>query len=334
MMTFYDKLKNKFGDGRVLINENLGKYTSLRLGGPADFFLKASQQDDLFVAVGLAVENGVPYFILGGGTNVLFSDKGFRGLVVKNEMAGIRLAGLKGDSLKGGGGESLINTVFLEADSGAGVNRLVRYSLDQGLSGLEFFLGQPGTIGGAIWINAHNIVKKRFFGEQLTSAVVFKPGNGVRKETREYFRFGYDRSVLQKTGEIVLTATFAFKRVSDKESIWATARETMLYRTSTQPKGEFSAGCIFRNIKKSDAVRLATPDYTVSAGFLIDSLGLKGKRIGGATISGRHANFITHTGRATSADVLKLIDLVRQMVNDKFRLKLETEILVIPEEKN
>jgi len=328
MKDFTSVLSDFFPGGRLLLKEPLAKYTSLRLGGPADYFLKVGRGDELQKAVSQAHLYKIPFFILGGGTNVLFKDEGFPGLVIKNEMSDIKLIGLRGESLKDGKAGTAINTVYLEVESGVGVNRLVRYSLDQGLSGLEYFLGQPGTVGGAVWINAHNMVKKRFFGEIVVAATLFNIEKGINKVAQDYFRFGYDKSNLQKTGEIVLSAVCSFRR-GNKEKLWKIARETLEYRSRTQPSGYFSAGCIFRNIKKSEAMRLATPQFTLSAGFLIESVGLKGKTIGGASFSPTHANFIVHKGQAKSLDVLKLIDLAREKVFAKYHLRLETEIRIV-----
>jgi len=328
MKDFTTILSDSFPGGRLLLKEPLAKYTSLRLGGPADYFLKVKRREELEKAVSQAHLYKIPFFILGGGTNVLFNDEGFPGLVIKNEMSDIKLIGLKGESLKDGKKGTAINTVYLDVDSGVGVNRLVRYSLDQGLSGLEYFLGQPGTVGGAIWINAHNMAKKRFFGDIIVAATLFNLDKGLIKVPHDYFKFGYDKSSVQKTQEIILSAVCSFSR-GNKEKLWEIARETLEYRSKTQPAGYFSAGCIFRNIKKSEAIRLATPEFTLSAGFLIESVGLKGKTAGAASISPTHANFIVHKGQAKSSDVLKLINLAREKVFAKYHLRLETEIRIV-----
>lgn len=336
--TVYKKLVSALGENRVIPNEPLSRYSSFKLGGPADLMYKAKTADELVEAVRLAIDHEVPLFILGGGTNLLIADSGFAGLVVKNETAGLRLLGIKGgttnqNQVRLGQNRKLqtkIHTVYLEADSGVGVNRLVRYTLDQGISGLEPFLGQPGSIGGALWINAHNMKMGRFFGNSVSAVILIDNNGKLKKVPQKYFGFSYDQSELQKTGETVVSAVFELT-MGDRDSLWKTAQMVMEYRKDTQPHGVYSSGCTFRNISKSDALRLATPNYTQSVGFLLDSLGLKGKRIGGAMFSPNHANFIIHTGSAKASDVLELINLAKNKVWEKYAVKLKEEIVLVGE---
>ncbi|MBI4991007.1 UDP-N-acetylmuramate dehydrogenase, partial [Candidatus Gottesmanbacteria bacterium] len=297
----YQKLTRLLGETRVLINEPLSKYSSFRLGGPADLFFKAKTTGELAQAIKQADSFSIPIFVLGGGTNLLISDKGFRGLVIKNETSGIKLIGVRGAATK-------VKKVFLEVDSGVGVNRLVRFALDQGLSGLEAFLGQPGTVGGAVYINAHNMWKGKFFGDCIVGAKIVTVSGDVKSVEGKYFKFGYDTSCLQKTKEIVLSVILQLE-TQDKEKLWQEAQKMLVYRQKTQPQGFYSSGCIFRNIEKSDALMIATPQFTCSAGFLLETIGLKGKKIGGAWFSSEHANFIVHRGGVTTSSVIELINL-------------------------
>lgn len=327
----YKKLVSVLGENRVVLDEPLSRYSSFKLGGPCDLMYKAKTADELAEAVSLAIDYQIPLFILGGGTNLLIADSGFRGLVVKNETARIRLLGIKGGTKNQNRKlQTKIHTVYLEAESGVGVNRLVRYTLDQGISGLEPFLGQPGTIGGALWINAHNMKMGRFFGDSVYSVTLIDNKGKLKKVPQKYFGFSYDQSVLQKTKEVVVSAVFQLT-IGDKDSLWKTAQKVMEYRRDTQPHGVYSSGCTFRNISQSDAIRLVTPNYTQSVGFLLDSLGLKGKRKGGAMFSPQHANFIIHTGSATASDVLELINLAKNKIWEKYAVKLEEEIILVGE---
>lgn len=313
------QLVELLGKQRVALHEPLWKYASFHVGGPADLFFRAKEQKDLREGVNAGRRLNVPFFILGGGTNTLIGDKGFRGLIIKNETSRIQLAGLRG-------GKKL-HTAYLEVDSGVGVNRLVRFTLDQGLSGLEVFLGQPGSVGGALYINAHNMRMGKFIGDCVYGAKILTRDGNILEVPHAYFRFGYDQSHIQKSKDIVLSVLFKLDAGGDKEALWKTAQDVLNYRRQTQPQGVFSAGCTFRNISKSDAVRIATPHYTQSAGFILDGLGLKGVTIGNAHFSSHHANFITHTGGAKAADMLKLIDLAKQKAKEKYDVILEEEIV-------
>lgn len=310
-------------------NEILAPYTSFRIGGPARYFVKVQNRDELTETIRLAEIKKFPYFILGQGTNLLVSDEGFKGLIIKNETSTIRLAGVVGVTTKRKKG-SLTKNVFLEVDSGVAINRLVRYTIDQKLAGLEEFLGQPGTVGGAVYINAHNIKGKIFFGDKILSAKVFTLAKGIENVSQDYFNFNYDQSVLMKNRVAVIAVTIQLESIKESDNLWQKAKKAQEYRNKTQAKG-FSAGCIFRNIPRIEAIRLTTPQYTTSAGYLIDSSGLKGVSCGQAFISPEHANFIINRGSAKASDVLELINLIKGKVLKKFRLQLTPEIVLLGE---
>lgn len=317
------KLAKILGENRVIYSEILSKYSSFHIGGEADLFYRAKSVQELATAVNSARQLSVPVFVLGGGTNLLISDLGFRGLVVKNDTSSIKLLGIKGKK------EGNLK-VYLEVESGVSINRLVRYSLDQGLSGLEYFLGQPGTVGGAVYINAHNMRKGVYMGEKIMEAKILKQNGLTVAVSADYFHFGYDHSIIQNTNEIVLSVIVELKR-GDKDKLWSEAQETLEYRHKTQPTGVFSSGCTFRNISKSDAMRLANPNYTTSAGFLLDCLNLKGFKKGEAMFSQHHANFIVHKGGAKASDVLELINIAKKRVKEKYNITLQEEIVKVGE---
>lgn len=327
----YEKLMKKLGGQKVFLSEPLWKYSSFRIGGPADMFYRAKTEGELVMAVLACRALDIPVFVMGGGTNLLISDRGFRGLVIKNDTAGIKLLGIKGKKTAGNDSEEgPVQTVYLSAESGVPVNRLVRFSLDQGFGGLEYFLGQPGTVGGAVYINAHNMGKGVFFGDKLVEAKILKSDGKIATVPASYFNFGYDQSLIQTSKETVLSVVIKLIR-GDRDRLWHKAQEVLEYRHKTQPTGVYSAGCTFRNIKKSEAMRLATPNYTTSAGYLLDTLGLKGKKEGEAMFSDHHANFIVHRGKANAADVLKLINLAKDKVKEKFNINLHEEIILVGE---
>lgn len=310
----------------ILKNEPLSKYTTFKIGGPADYFVKTTTEEELIQAVKEANKQKIPFFILGGGSNVLVSDKGYRGMIIKNEMNKIQMVGYLG---KIKGRQSSPNIVHLKVDSGVLVNRLVRYSLEQGLSGLENFLGQPGSVGGAVYINAHNMKKNDFFGEHLVEVKIMDKQGNAKIEKQFYFKFAYDESIIQKTKEIVIWVVIRFEKADKTDESWQKANEVMKYRQETQPYGIRSSGCTFRNIKKSDAFRIGSPNHTCSAGYLIDACGLKGKKIGGAKFSEKHANFIATEKEAMAKDVLVLITLAKNKVKEKFGVDLREEIVLV-----
>lgn len=329
-MPSLDEVKNALGPLRVFENEPLSKHTYFRIGGPAQLFFEAKSEDDLKLALQTAKKNMIPFVVLGGGANILVSDKGFSGLVIKNKATGVKLVGLKGTIDKNGRG---VKSAIISAISGTSMNQLARFTIDQGLEGLDFLLSVPGTVGGGLKINAHyQVEKNQFIGNFLASALLFDPKSGELKNVdRDYFEFDYDSSKIQQTDEIVLEATFKLERATDPHALWQKAMDGVKLRNEEQPVGIACSGCVFRNISHDDAIRLATPSLTTSTGYIIESLGLKGTKIGGAEISTKHANYILNTNNATASEVLELIELVKQKAKETFGLDLQEEVFKIGE---
>ncbi len=316
-------LKEKFGDQRVKINEPLALYTSFKVGGPAEIYFQALTIEELILAIFYAKKLTIPYFVMGGGTNLLISDQGYEGLVVRNSANKITLKNYNG-SIQGR--KATTKKASLEVLSGVGVNQLVRFTLAENLTGLEAFLGQPGTVGGAVYINAHNLKMGEFFGEKIQTAKVLTENGDIKEVSRAYFKFGYDQSILQHKKEIVLSVKIDLAK-GKKAEIWQKANQALEHRRLTQPAGKGSAGCIFRNISFAEALRIGTPKHTTSAGYLIEAVGLKGYTFGGAKISDKHANFIINTGEAKASDILFLIKLIKQKVKARFGVTLQEEII-------
>lgn len=327
-MDKFEQLKQILGPLRVYENEPLEKHTYFKIGGPAKFFFAAKSVEDLKLALSTAYNLQIPHVVLGGGANVLISDKGFDGLVIKNQASGVKLVGIKGTIGRTGRG---IKNALIWTASGTLMNQLAKFTLDQGLLGLEFLLSVPGTVGGGLKINAHFEVEKgEFIGNRLVSATLFDPKTGsFKKVDRDYFNFSYDTSKIQKTGEIIIEAVFKADAASDKEKLWQKALDDVRRRNEEQPVGIACSGCVFRNIAKEDAVRLSTPNLTTSTGYIIEKLGLKGAKIGGAQISDKHANYILNINGATAHEVIKLIDLIKSKAKDIFNLNLKEEIFLI-----
>lgn len=323
-----ENIKDILGPLRVREFEPLAKHTYFKIGGPARLFFEAKSVEDLKLAIETATSTNTPFVVLGGGANVLVSDSGFSGLVIKNQASGTKLIGIKGTYTKQGRG---VKSALVWSASGTLMNQLARFSLDQGLEGLEFLLSVPGTVGGGVKINGHFEVEKgEFLGSRMTSATLIDPKTAkIKTVDQQYFDFSYDHSKIQETGEIVLEAVFRLDVSQNKEKLWQKAMDNVKKRNTEQPIGIACSGCIFRNIAHVDAKRLATPNLTTSAGYIIESLNLKGTKIGGAEISNHHANFILNTNEASASDVLKLIKLIKEKAKSTYSLDLREEIFYI-----
>ncbi|MBN8655263.1 MAG: UDP-N-acetylmuramate dehydrogenase [Anaerolineae bacterium] len=294
-----DVLRRKFGDA-VQENVSLAPYTSARIGGPADVLITVQSADELADAMQLIWEHELPYYILGGGSNVLVSDSGFRGVVVLDRAKEVRFEA--GDQ----------PTVWCEA--GVIIANLAKRCASKGLAGLEWSATVPGTVGGAVYGNAgafggdmtHNLI----WAEMLTK-------NGREKVSLEQMGYGYRTSVL-KRGEmngIVLSALLKLKN-SSKEEVSAKIEQFSERRKATQPPGA-SMGSMFKNPEG---------DF---AGRLIESAGLKGTRIGNAEISTVHGNFFINHGETKAEDIRALVSLVQKTVFEKFNVKLELEVELV-----
>lgn len=325
MINVFNSLKIMLGE-RLKANVSLAAFTTFKIGGPADYFYEAKTIDELVGAVKKGRELGMPITILGGGSNVLIGDRGIRGLVIKNSTDTITIRGIKGTVEHG----EAKGSVFVEADSGVIFNKLVRFTVEEGLGGLEAHLGLPGTVGGAIFMNSKWTKPESYVGDEVYQVTILTPKSEVKVVDRSYFRFAYDTSIVQKTGDIVLRVVFALVP-REKEELWKIANKSIAYRRESQPQGVKSPGCTFRNISKAQAIAAATPDHTTSAGFLVDHVGLKGQVMGEAQISPIHANFIINNGHARASDVVELIEYARASVKAKFGVELVEEIVRLGE---
>jgi UDP-N-acetylmuramate dehydrogenase len=305
---FGEALAATFGSARVKGNVSLAPFTTFRVGGPADWLLETRGADEMAAALSLARDSGVAVTILGGGSNVLVSDSGVRGLVLRPKGGDIRR----------------LDQERVSADAAITINGLVRWTIMRGAAGLERWAGTPGTVGGAIYGNAH--FGGRLIGDLVSDVRLLARDGAMVDVPAADMRFGYDRSRLQETGEVLLSASF---RVSEGDSaaLRAIARESLTYRKRTQPLDTPSAGCIFQN---PDPLRDRVPDgVPPSAGALVDRAGLKDVSIGGARVSASHGNFIVNDGTATARDIRRLIDRCRRAVLDRFGVELREEIVYL-----
>ena len=306
-------LASVVGDARIHRDVCLAPYTTFRVGGRADWLAEARSETELVRLLAAAGGLGLPITMLGGGSNVLVADEGVRGLVIRAWHGGV----------------SEVAPGVIRASAGMTINGLVRWTIRRGLAGLETWAGTPGTVGGAIHGNAH-------FRTQLIGDVVIdvglvrtdRAGAGaeVRRTPRGAMGFGYDRSRLMKTGEVVVWSEFGVTR-APAERLRAAARDSLRFRKQTQPLALPSAGCIFQN---PDPARDPVPaELPPTAGALIDGAGWKGRAIGGARVSETHANFIVTEPGATARDVRMLLDRVQAAVVDRYGVTLQPEVVFL-----
>ncbi len=300
-------LDAELGHGRVRRDEPLAPLTTFKVGGPADALVETRSSDEIVAAVRLAAAHHVPITVLGGGSNVLIGDGGIRGLVLRPR----------------GGHIARESSDRVRADAAVTINGLVRWLIAHGLAGLEAWAGTPGTVGGGVHGNAH--WAGRLLSEFVSAVRLVSRDGGVSDVATADMGFGYDRSRLQRTGEILLSALLAV-REGDPAVLREEARRSLAYRKRTQPLASPSAGCIFQNPAPEAAMPAGIPR---SAGALVDRAGLKGVAQGRALVSPHHGNFIVNTGGATAADIRTLIERCRGEVRRQFQVDLADEIVYL-----
>lgn len=340
------KLKTELDkiNSTVTLEQPLAKYTTWRIGGPAEIFFQANTIDELSRAVKKANEFQIPYTILGWGSNVLISDKGIRGLVIKNASKEVEIKGKSETNLPTANeiearlnaidteqyynfddldfDESHFPTIELTVASGVYLPYLINVTIDQGITGLQWFAGIPGTVGGAVYNNIHG--GTRFFSEVVKSVYVLNEDGEFKTLQKSELDFDYDYSIFHKNKDVILSVNLIL-REGDKER----ARNTSIAwatRKKLQPAN--SAGCCFQNIEKPVQSDLKLESN--SWGYIIDKvLGLKGKQIGNAKISDKHAAFIETQPGASSNDVLGLFELIYEESKNKLGITPKTEIFFL-----
>jgi UDP-N-acetylmuramate dehydrogenase len=311
MSPVFALLVAEFGPERVGREVPLAPFTTFRVGGPAEYLVEVHDATTLARAVAIAAGTGLPATILGGGSNVLVSDAGIRGVVIRVRGGAMVTEGESG----------------VRADAGASLNNLVRWTVGRGLAGLESWAGTPGTVGGAIFGNAH--YRGRSIGELVATVRLVGGSGAVADVPAGEMAFAYDRSRLQRTGEVALSVLFALTPTADPAGLRDDARRSLADRKRTQPLHVPSAGCVFQN--PDPAVDRVPDGIPASAGALIDRAGLKDCAIGGARVSPLHANFIVNDGGATASDIRQLIERCRDEVRTRFGVTLREEIRYLGE---
>ena len=280
---------------KVVVNEPLKKHTTYGIGGPAEFMVFPKSKNDLIQTIRYAKKINQPISILGSGSNILISDKGLKGIVI---------------SLKGSLKKVIVKKKTMYAECGAMLGKIVKESVKNDLIGLENLNGVPGTLGGALIMNAGAWGGE--ISENLIRVELLDKNGKLKSLKKNEINFSYRKSSFNKN-DILLSAEFLLKR-ADKAIINKNFVEAQTGRKSTQPLNKRSAGSLFKNPKGK------------SAGKLLDDAGLKGLSIGEAKISEKHANFFINEGNASSEDMLLLIKKAHKVVKDKFQINLELEV--------
>lgn len=298
----YEELLKKINSENITINADMKKYTSFKAGGNAALLVIPQSIDELMVAIDLVKKSEIPFFFLGNGTNVLVKDNGYNGVIIKLGESFSRIHVLDN---------------CLTSYAGARVSWAAKEALENSLTGLEFACGIPGSVGGAVFMNAGAYEKE--IADVLESVEVFSiDAQKIYKLDKEECQLAYRHSIFHETKDVILSATFRLQ-CGDKDEIASRMKELMEKRNTKQPVNLPSAGSFF----KRPAGHFA--------GKLIQDAGLKGICVGGAQISPLHAGFVVNTGEATATDILELMKVVQNTVLDKFGVQLEPEVRILGE---
>ncbi|MBP9700454.1 UDP-N-acetylmuramate dehydrogenase [Candidatus Woesebacteria bacterium] len=330
MSANYDHLIKAFPHLSFKENEALKPYTYMKVGGPARLFLEVTQKSDLFEVVRYCFINNIPFVVLGGASNVVVSDQGIDKLVILNKTSKIQH-------------EMIQNHGMITADSGVITAVLSNYASEQHLTGLEHFVGVPGTVGGAVFNNSH-FTAHELFGNTVQSVEVCTSEGNNETWKHADLRFGYDTSIFHSNPAVILSVTLKLN-VGEEAVIRDAILTAATKRALSQPIGVPSTGCMYKNPTLSTsklaalqeileipetAIKKIHPDqFNVAAGLLIDQAGLKGRAVGGAMVSTKHATYIVNTGDATTTDIETLCRQVEEEVQTKFQIKLEKEVFFI-----
>ena len=323
---------------KIQKNILLAPYTTFKIGGPAKYFSEANSTEEIKELCKWAKKEGVPVLALGGGSNVLISDKGFNGLVIKIQNSKFKIQKSK-----------------IIADAGVPLAKIVAEAADAGLSGLEWAIGIPGTIGGAINGNAGAFGKSigelveivealEINGHQIQNSEFkiqnYKSKLKIKRLMNKDCGFGYRKSIFKRNPDLIILSAIIRLKNGSKEEMRKAIQKNARQKKESNPVG-FSAGCYFKNIgweeigikkdliAKFPELKKFADKPKISAGSLIENVGLKGKKIGGAVISEKHANFIINVGNAKAKDVINLANLVKEKVRKRYGFDLEDEVVAV-----
>ncbi|MEW6051486.1 MAG: UDP-N-acetylmuramate dehydrogenase [Candidatus Zixiibacteriota bacterium] len=281
--------------------KDMAPLTSYNTGGPARYFLAAESAAEITRGITEATRLGIPCFVIGGGSNLLISDDGFDGLIIKVDVRGIALSG--DCEIKVGAGEDLMD--------------LVNFATEHALTGIEFLAGIWGTVGGAVYGNAGAFGVE--IGSVVTGVTIVTRDGKVKSAPPEYCRFGYRDSYLKTSHEVVVDTRIRLTK-GERGQIKKKVDDILAQRETKHPSS-LTAGCFFKNIPDAKEKYGKLP-----AGRLLDEAGVKGLKVGGARVYEKHANIIVNDGHATSKEIRQLADIMKQRVKDRFGIVLEEEV--------
>lgn len=312
MMKYYEELKKY---GKVKLKESLAKNTTFKIGGVAHFFVEVTEEEKMISLLNFLSGEDIPYFVLGGGSNVLFSDGEFEGVVIKLQTSELKLRE---------GGEIVV-------DAGVLLSKVVNFALQNKLSGMEWGVGIPGTIGGAVRGNAGAMGKEN--ANCLIKVKIWREGEIFELEKAEC-GFGYRESIFKTNRDIILSAVYRLSP-GDEKSIKESMQAYLKQRTGRYPSFP-SAGSFFKNIdvnrwsgKKEDLPEIFWERRKIPVGWLVEQVKMKGYAVGGAKISDEHGNFIINFSNAKQTDILSIVETVKEKVYNKFGIELEPEVEII-----
>ena len=297
----------------IRCNVPLTPYSTMKIGGKAQIMVTTDNAEILQKLLPLLSKESIPYFVVGGGSNIVFDDKGFEGVVIHLPLGSYSI-------------EHRGKTTIVEFSGGYLSHLAAQKMISEGLSGLESFYGLPGTVGGAVVMNSKWPKDAFATGEAFIDGMYISEDGSCEMVKKTNLSFGYGYSALQKKAGILVSSRFLVIK-DDPKVIQKKCESVMLYRYKTQPHGVHTAGCVFKNISESEQQLHNLP--TRSAGYLIDQCGLKGYAVGGMKISTIHANFFVNEHKATSADFDALVSYVCKKVQHKFSIQLQPEVLRI-----
>ncbi len=299
MEEVYNKLLTKIPKENIKLNEDMSKHTSIKIGGPADIFIKIKNIEELKYVLRIAKEENIPVTVIGNGTNLLVRDKGIRGIVLQIRIEDVT-----------------VNATEIEVGAGTLLSKLSKTACENSLTGLEFASGIPGTVGGAITMNAGAYGGE--FKDIVVSTTYIDNNLNIHTIDNKEHNFEYRNSIFKDNNFIILNSKLKLKE-DIKENIEARMKQNSEKRKKSQPIEYPNAGSIFKR----------------ENGFItaeaIDKCGLKGYNIRDAYVSEKHAGFIVNKGEATAKDVIDLIEYIKKIIYEKYKIKIETEIKIIGE---
>lgn len=308
------QLEQIVGPQRLQKNKNISPYLTMRTQVEAAYYIEVQTREEWLQIGPLLMKKEFTWLLLGGGSNVAVLSGKLEGLVIRNMYQK----------------KEIINETEDYADmlisSGYSVTRLAKETADSGLSGFEYHLGLPGTLGGGIYMNSKWTRPDAYLGDSLISAALLDNQGKEKQVGQNYFNFSYGYSILQQTKEIFLEGTFRLAKMPAKE-LNKRAKEALEHRNQTQPKGQPTTGCFFKNISDEEQKKHNLP--TKSAGYLIDKAGMKGTTVGDFYISEKHANFIMNKGQGKPEELKQLVHQIKDKVKEVYGIELREEVIIL-----